>query len=242
MKLLTIILIFIWLFLGNSFGNGFKGCYKGYYLFFPIIENCIVYSEEENSIHFYTTVETLGIAKAFRKLHYEGESFLLREKRNPIFFNFIQNEKNLKVVQTYFFNNNNIIFYKKRNFKGKESIILKNVIQDSYFDPFSASLILYNSIPDIKRGYIFVFYDGKKYKIPFKLIKEEKIKINSKKYDTYVVEIKPNIKSEGLLKTKGKWYIWIDKKMKFPVKIKASFLAGTINLYLQKSVEYYSNK
>ncbi len=238
LKVLSIFLTFGFLF-GTSYGNSFKGCYKGYYLFFPIIKNCVIYKEEKNLIHFSSTVKTLGIAKAVRKIYYEGESFILKENKEPIYFNFNQNEKNLNVIQTCFFYKNKIIFYKKRNFKGKENTILKILPQEQYIDPFSASLVLYNSIPKIKKGNIFVFYDGKKYRIPFKLIKEEKIKINSKKYNTYLVEIKPNVKSEGILKTKGKWYIWIDKKMKFPVKIKASFVVGTINLYLEKRVEYH---
>ncbi len=239
MRILLSVLLLV-LFVGKSFGDSFKGCYKGYYLFFPIIQNCITYSEDKDLMKFETTVETLGIAKAFRKLYYTGESLIL--DKSPLFFNFIQNEKNLKVVQTYFFKNNKIIFFKKREFKGKEDIILRSLNKDGYTDPFSASLMLYSSVPKVKKGKILVFYDGKKYKIPFKLVKEEKVKIGSKKYETYLVEIEPNVKSEGLLKTKGKWYIWIDKNMKFPVKIKASFLAGTINLYLQKRVEYYSDK
>ncbi len=238
MKILMLILILM-LTVQSSFGKSFKGCYKGYYLFFPIVKNCLYYEEKQNFIEFYTTVDTLGVMKMLKNLHYEGTSLILKETKTPIFFNFLQNEKDLKVVQTYFFKNNHIIFYKKRNFKGKEFIILNDIVQNGYLDPFFSSLILYNSIPKVKKGNMFIFYDGKKYKIPFKLIKEEKIKVNSKKYDTYLVEIEPNIKSEGILKTKGKWFIWIDKEMKFPVKIKASFVVGTINLYLEKN---YSNK
>jgi hypothetical protein len=241
MKFLTVFLILVLSF-GNSFSKDFKGCYKGYYLFFPIIKNCIEYSDQKNFIQFNATVETLGIAKTFRKIHYYGESFVPKDNQNFSYFNFIQIEKNLKVIQTYFFNKNNIIFYKRRNFKGEENIIIKNVLKEKYIDPFLASLLLYNSVPEKKEGKLLIFYDSKKYKVPFKVIKEEKIKVNSKRYNTYLVEVKPNIKSEGILKTRGKWYVWIDKEMKFPVKIKASFLAGTINLYLERNFEYYSNK
>ncbi len=216
------------------FSKGFmyRACYKGYFFFIPVIKNCIEYTENEKTGFFKTDVETVGILKIFKNVHYTGISVM--ENQNSKRFEFIQKEKNLKVFYRY-------IFYKgyvkteKRKKEGKKVFIDKKVVplDSKYQDVFTASVQMFKSLKKTKKGKIFVFYDNKTYSIPYKREKEEIIKIGRKKYSVYRVILKPRIKGEGLIKTKGNWILWIDKHTGFPVKVKAVFDKGI--MYLKRS-------
>ncbi len=225
-KLLTLLLFF-----NLAFGESiiFKGCFKGYYFFIPIIENCITYIEDGNTGKFLTDVHTIGIAKVFKDLKYTGIALSEKDKSKKFFFK--QKEKNLTVEYWYEFNRDKILTKKTVRkgsvIKRKQSIVPN---EEGYLDPFIASVVLFKTFDKKPTGYLKIFFDGKKYKIPYKVSGKDTIKLSGKRYRCYVVELKPEVKGEGLLKTKGKWKVWIDEKTHFPVKVKAVFDKGIIYL------------
>ncbi len=219
--------LIIFLITGLSSGKEFKGCYEGKYLFFKIVKNCVDFSYKNDEYYFFSDVRSIGIGKVFKDIHYYG--FSLSNSDNPFYFEFIQNEKELISKQYLFFTPKNIIFQK---LKPNVNIIKLYSNDNKYLDVFLASLKFYEKIPEQKKGKIKLFFNGKKYTVPYKYIKEEKIKTDAGKFKTYKVYVYPEIQGESLLKTKGKWIVWIDKKTKFPVKIYSSFIFGTIRLEL----------
>lgn len=53
-----------------------------------------------------------------------------------------------------------------------------------------------------------------------------------KKWNTYKILVVPEVKTTGLLTPRGKWYIWIDKEYLFPVRLKISFVIGSVNAWI----------
>jgi hypothetical protein len=211
-------------------------CYRGYYLFFPVIVDCITY--EENKIKAYAYSTPLG--SLFKKVKYEGSS-TYENKNNKLAskdFFFIQQEGKHKLIHTYIFKKNKIIYqkrhYKLKNdryfFKEEKKKIFR--IKERFFDPFTSSVYLYKIIKTNKQGNIPIFYDGKFYKVPFKVEKEEKLKIDGKIYKTTKVFLNPKFETKGLLKPTGNWYLWIDNNLNIPVKMKINFTIGSFRLII----------
>jgi len=53
-------------------------------------------------------------------------------------------------------------------------------------------------------------------------------------YDTWKVLLVPKVETKGLLKPKGKWFIWVDKETNIPVKLRINFTIGSVTAYLKK--------
>ena len=68
--------------------------------------------------------------------------------------------------------------------------------------------------------------------MPFKVQKEEKIKLNGKIYKALKVYLHPEFKTKGLLKPTGNWYLWIDEKLNIPIKMNIKFTIGSFKLIL----------
>ncbi len=232
MRRLGILLLFV-LYVVQAFSKEihFSTCYKGYYFFIPVIKNCISYDEIDGKGKFTTNVKTIGILKAFKDIKYTGIA-LSKNNFSERFF-FIQRERDFSVEYWYEFREN-LIFSNKTVKKGGNIKRFSKVIdnKDRYLDPFTASVLLFKNFKTRKEGFMKIFFNGKKYKIPYRLSGKEIIKAGKRQYRCYVVLVEPDLKGEGLLKIKGQWKLWIDEKTGFPVKVKAVFDKGII--YLKK--------
>ncbi len=225
--------LFLLLFSFFSFSYALETCYKGYYLFLPLVEDCITYKENKISAYAHST----PLGSLFKKVEYKGHS-IYKKNLQPEFFYFVQKEGNKKMIHRYKFSKDYILFEKeiyklKENEYKFQKKITKKIKNESYFDPFTASIYLYKKIKEKKEGVLKIFYDGKGYKVPFKVVKKEKIEIEGKKYKTTKVYLHPNFKTKGLLRPTGNWYIWIDEKLNIPVKLKLTFTIGSFKLLLE---------
>jgi len=215
----------------HSFSKGleYKACYRGYYFFIPVIENCIQYSENGNDALFKTTVKTIGVLRLLKNVEYRGFSVMKSQRSEK--FEFYQKEKNLEVVYRYVFHKGFVETEKRKKNRNKVFIDKKRIyLDEKYQDVFTASVSMFKNFKNKKKGKMFIFYDGKTYTIPYYLKDEDRIKVGKVEYNSYRVILKPNIRGEGLLKTRGKWIVWIDKRTGFPIKVKAVFDKGIIYL------------
>ncbi|RUM50112.1 MAG: hypothetical protein DSY47_02520 [Hydrogenothermus sp.] len=220
-----------------SFSYSLEVCYKGYYIFFPIIVDCINYEPKKVEAYAYST----PFGSLFKKVKYEGNSKYTYENSILVSkqFYFIQQEGKHKYIHHYVFKENTIL-YEKRHYKLKnDKYIFKDKKQKTFktkeifFDPFTSSVYLYKAIKSKKSGYIPIFYDGRFYKVPYKVEKKEKINIDGKIYKTQKVYLNPEFKSKGLLKPTGNWYLWIDENLNIPVKMQVKFTIGSFRLVLK---------
>ncbi|WP_293449156.1 DUF3108 domain-containing protein [Persephonella sp.] len=227
----VIFLLFLSIF---SFSYALETCYKGYYFFLPLVEDCITY--EKNKISAYAHSTPLG--SLFKRVEYKGYS-IHKENLKPEFFYFVQKEGNKKMIHKYRFSEDYIFFekeiYKLEGNRYKfQKKLTKKIKNKDYFDPFTASIYLYNVIKRKKEGFLNIFYDGRRYKVPFKVLKDENLEINSEKHRTKKIYLHPDFKTKGLLKPTGNWYIWVDKKLDIPVKLELTFTIGSFKLLLEK--------
>jgi hypothetical protein len=79
-----------------------------------------------------------------------------------------------------------------------------------------------------------MFYDDKKYHIPYKVVGEEEIKVPAGNYYARVVDVSPNVETKGLLRPKGKWKLWIEKDNLFPVRMQLFFVLGSVRALLEE--------
>lgn len=206
-------------------------------MFFPIIVDCINY--EAKKVEAYASSTPFG--SLFKKVKYEGNSKYTYENSILVSkqFYFIQQEGKHKYIHHYVLKRNTIL-YEKRHYKLKnDKYIFKDNKQKTFktkeifFDPFTSSVYLYKAIKSKESGYIPIFYDGRFYKVPYKVEKKERINIDGKIYKTQKVYLNPEFKSKGLLKPTGNWYLWIDENLNIPVKMQVRFTIGSFRLVLK---------
>ena len=226
-------LFFFLLFLFSfSLSKELEVCYKGYYIIVPVVKNCIWYKDNVTAAYAYST----PLGSLFKKVKYYGYS--IHKGLSPKNFYFVQNEGVHRYIHDYKFQKRKI-YFKKMHFKiknGKE--VLKKKIEKAiqvkrrYFDPFLASDYLYEITKIYKKGVVPIFFDGKFYTVPFKVLKVSKFTLKGKTYNVRKVLLKPDIKTSGLLRPKGDWIIWIDETMHIPIKMQLSFTVGSFKLIL----------
>ena len=235
MKLLILITI-----ASISLSKELNACYKAYFFIFPVAKSCITYRIEGNLMKISSEIKTVGVGSIAHKVHNRGGAIIKLDSLEPKHFFFKQKEGRYRRDMNYMFNiNKNKIDMHVIKYKGTTENIereyKKSLTYDGYNDPFTASIKLYLEAGSKKKGYIFLFYDGRKYKIPYFLIGEEEVEGRK----TWYIEVEPNIKTGGLLKPEGKWYLWIDKEMKIPIKMELEFIIGST---LVKLTEIKGNK
>ena len=230
---LKIIFSFLFLF---SFSYALEVCYKGYYLIFPLVVDCINYKKGKIEAYAYST----PFGSLFKKVRYEGYSeYIYNNNLLSKRFYFVQQEGRHKYIHNYVFRKNSIFYEKKHYklengeyvFKEKKQKVFK--VNEIYFDPFTSSIYLYKIIRSKKDGYIPIFYDGRFYKVPYKIESKENLNINGKIYKTQKVYLNPKFESKGLLRPTGNWYLWIDESLNIPVKMQVKFTIGSFKLVLK---------
>ncbi len=196
--------------------------------------SCISYKIKGSLLEIKSFIETVGVGKLAHKVNNKGGAKIKLGSLHPEHFFFHQEEGRFKRSMVYYFNEeDNSIKIKVTKYKGLTDEVEKVVDEihsyDGYKDPFTASIDLYTEVGSRKKGYLKIFYDGRKYKIPYFVVGEEMIDGR----EVWLVEVEPDIKTEGLMKPKGKWYLWIDKRRRLPIKMELEFTLGSTLVELE---------
>ena len=192
-------------------------CYLVEYMFIDVAKVCISYSLDKE-ITTNIKAGTIGIVKFFKNIEYKGFSKAYSSFK-PKEFYFHQKERELDIKHHYIFKKNRVKILKKIN----EKLIryYSYIKEDFYLEPFSSSLYLFNRRNGKKAGFLPVFYNGKIYKIPYK--------IKKRKNKTEIL-INPKIEVEGIIRPRGKWVLFFKEKEIFPYKMELKIAIGKITL------------
>lgn len=212
-------------------------CFDVKIFIFKVGESCITYKYSGNEILIESFMKTVNIGSMAKRVNDNGYAIATREGLLSKKFVFYQEEGNFKRYQSYDFEVDKIKV-RETKYKGLSSEIEKDENKIYQYtgqrDPYTLALFLFQEIFKSEKGLLNLFYDDKSYKIPYEVLKDETILLNDNKFDTKKVMIKPEIKGKGLLRPKGKWFIWIDKKTKLPVKMSVGFIIGSVDVVLTK--------
>lgn len=216
-----------------TFSSELETCYKVYFWFLPVAESCVLYSKEGKRFILKSWAKTISVGKFVKPVNSWGESRLVNLK--PETFSLYQREGSFIRDHIYVFKEKGIEYrivrYKPDGDRIKEGFYRSTVY---LFDPFSASLLIYIDTPNFKETVLQMFYDEKVQNVRYRTVGEERVKVGSMHYDTWKVEIIPEVETKGVLKPKGKWYVWVDKETNIPVMLKIRFTVGSANIYLEK--------
>lgn len=216
----------------TSVANKLTACYKAYFIFLPVAETCITYEDLGKDLYISSVVRTVNVGKLVKRVYNRGQVLIEKEALKPISFKYYQEEGEFKRYQEYRFRDGKIytkeIKYKKLSDQVEKSE--EKVYQEAgYVEPYTASLLLYRDSALKNYGNILMFYDDKQYVLPYSVLGRENIDTDLGTFNTRMVEVYPNIETKGLLKPRGKWYLWVDEDSYLPVKMSLSFVIGSVN-------------
>ncbi|QWK20661.1 MAG: DUF3108 domain-containing protein [Hydrogenobacter thermophilus] len=220
-----------------SFANHLTACYKAYFLFLPVAETCITYKDEGKNLKVSSIVRTINVGKLVKRVYNRGQATIDKDPLSPVRFEYYQEEGEFKRYQEYKFKDGKI-YVKEVKYKKLTDEIERNEEKvykySGYVEPYTASLILYRDSAIKSYGTVLMFYDEKDYVLPYSVIKKEYADTEVGGFNTRVVEVSPNIETKGLLKPKGRWYLWLDEETYLPVKMRLSFVIGGVEAVLTK--------
>ncbi len=208
-------------------------CYSVYFLFFPVAESCVIYRYEGSRLLIRSWVKTVVVGRIVKRVNSWGEAEIIGFR--PLTFELYQREGSFKRDHRYVFDDRGVLYrivkYEDKGKKVEEGFLSSSII---LVDPFTATFLIYTDTPNFVRSTIPLFYDAKVQHIDYRTVGEEKVEIFGKVYDTWKVVLIPRIETRGVLKPKGRWVLWIDKKTLIPVRLKVGFTLGSVHVYLRK--------
>lgn len=220
-----------------AFSQELRACYKAYLFFLPVAETCITYSKNGKTLNSESFVRTINVGKLVKRVYNKGRAQTLLPDMEPKYFYYYQEEGEFKREQEYVFTGKSIKV-KEIKYKGLSQEVEKREEKEykyeGFVDPYTAGLMLYRDSAKFDKGTIKMFYDDKEYWLPFGVISKERVEVPAGVFETRVVEVHPNIETKGLLKPKGRWYLWIDEKTNLPVKMALKFVIGSATVKLEK--------
>ncbi|MCX7990996.1 MAG: DUF3108 domain-containing protein [Proteobacteria bacterium] len=232
-----LLLISLGFFTNTSPANAITLCYDIEIFIFKVGESCISYKDMDDEILTESFMRTVNIGSVAKRVNDKGYAIANRDGLKPKKFVFYQEEGNFKRYQSYDFEEGKIKV-RETKYKGLTDEIENDENKTYQYkgqrDPYTLALFLFKEVFKSQSGNLSLFYDDKSYLIPYQVLKDELVKIKDKKYDTKQVLIKPEIKGKGLLRPKGNWYIWVDKKTQLPVKMSVGFIIGSVDVVLAK--------
>lgn len=166
-----------------------------------------------------------------------GYAIISAKNLMPKEFFYHQEEGEFKRKQHYIFKNSRIYVKETHYVKLTDKVEREEERVypfDGYPDPYTASLVLYKNSIQNGEGVIKMFYDDRKYHIPYKVVGEEEIKVPAGNYYARVVDVTPNVETKGLLRPKGRWKLWIEKDNLFPVRMQLFFVLGSVRALLEE--------
>ncbi len=207
-------------------------CYKVYFWFLPVAESCVLYSKEGGELRIKSWAKTVVVGRLVKPVNSWGEATLMGLR--PKSFSLYQREGSYIRDHLYLFDERGIE-YRIVRYKKEGQIVKEGFFESSVylFDPFSTSFLVYLDTPNFKGGTVMIFYDGKVQSVEYRTEGEERVRVMGRVYDTWKVLLVPKIDTKGMLKPKGKWHVWVDKKTNIPVMLKVSFTIGSARVYLK---------
>ena len=212
-----------------ALSQGLEACYRVYVLFLPVAESCVKYELAQEKLTVSSWVKTVNVGRFVRRVHNWGKVELVNFK--PVYFELFQREGDYERDHYYHFTGKGVR-YNIIKFPDDEE---REEITTGFFpspitlyDPFSASLILYLDTPNRKGANLSMFYDEKLQYIFYKTVGSEQIKVGDMEFRTWKVLLIPHIVTEGTLKPRGKWLLWIDQSTLIPVLLKVNFNVGSV--------------
>ncbi|MDQ7038091.1 MAG: DUF3108 domain-containing protein [Aquificota bacterium] len=208
-------------------------CYSIYFLFLPVAESCVTYRYEGSKLLIRSWVKTVVVGRIVKRVNSWGEAEIIGFK--PLTFELFQREGDFKRDHRYVFDERGVLYrivkYGREGRKVEEGFLSSSII---LVDPFTASFMVYTDTPNFVKSTIPLFYDAKVQHIDYRTVGEEKVEIFGKIYDTWKVVLIPRIETRGVLKPKGRWILWVDKRTLIPVRLKIGFTVGSVHVYLKK--------
>ncbi len=208
-------------------------CYRVYFWSLPVAENCSLYVKEGARLKIRSWARTVVIGGIVKPVNSWGEANLLGLK--PESFSLFQREGSYVRDHLYLFEDRGVRFriirYKSEGRTVKEGFFESSVY---LFDPFSTSLLIYLDTPNLMGGTVPIFYDEKLQSVDYRTVGEEVVEVFGRTYRTWKVLILPHFETRGLLKPRGRWYVWVDKDTRIPVKLRVNFTIGDVNMYLKE--------
>jgi len=211
-------------------------CYKAYYLFLPVARTCITYQLEGENLKVSSWAKTINIGGLVKRVYNYGYSIIQAKTLTPKEFFYHQEEGQFKRRQHYIFKDPKI-YVKETHYVELSDQVERTEEKiydyEGYTDPYTTSLVLYKDLRKERRGTLRMFYDDRKYHIPYAVVGEDLLEVQSVKYTTLVVDVSPNIETKGILKPKGRWKLWVDKENLFPVRMQLFFVLGSVRAVLE---------
>ncbi len=186
-------------------------------------KTCIEYERIGDYLFIKSIAKTVGLVSLVKRVEDEGYSLIYRGLVPKVFF-FKQREGRFRGVRRYVFKKGRVEVYEKI---GKKVKAYTKKLK-GYLDPYSASLKLYSCVLGKERGILKLFYGGRAYQMPYKVLGKRWIILGDKLYKTYVVEVKVNIKTESFLKPRGAWKLYLDQRFLYPIKMEVEFNVGSV--------------
>lgn len=227
MKILFLLFLILFFY---SEGRNLNTCYRAYFFFFPVAHSCILYKDSGNYIEMEAYIRTAGLGNILYRINNYGKSLISKDGRTFVFF-LLQEEGNYKRDMFYYFDKGKVSMYVVK-YSGKKKDIeytrFAKYESINAYDPIFASLLIYCHAFIKKAGKIPVFYDGNIYNIPFFVAGY------SEDEDSIIVEIKPRIRTSGIIKPAGEWIVWIDHTSGVPIRMELEFTIGSASVVLKK--------
>jgi len=212
-------------------------CYKAYYAFFPVAQTCITYKLQGEDLVVSSYAKTINVGGLVKRVYNHGHAVISAKNLMPKEFFYHQEEGEFKRRQHYIFKNSKI-YVKETHYVELTDKVEREEERvysfDGYPDPYTASFVLYKNSIRNGEGIIKMFYDDRKYHIPYKVVREEEIKVPAGNYYARVVDVSPNVETKGLLRPKGRWKLWIEKDNLFPVRMQLFFVLGSVRAILEE--------
>jgi hypothetical protein len=181
--------------------------------------------------------KTINVGGLVKRVYNYGYAVISAKNLTPKEFFYHQEEGEFKRKQYYIFNNSKI-YVKETHYVELTDKVEREEERvypfDGYPDPYTASLVLYKNSIQNGEGVIKMFYDDRKYHIPYKVVGEEEIKVPAGNYYARVMDVTPNVETKGLLRPKGRWKLWIEKDNLFPVRMQLFFVLGSVRALLEE--------
>ncbi len=225
------ILLLILLLPSLLFAEHIKLCFKAYYFIFPVGYSCLkVHKDRKGVLRIRGEARSVFLGSLLGGIEITSRSkadFSLRSKR---FLLRIKEGKNLEIHIYEFVGNS--VKYEIRLRKGKVLKVVKGKIKvERPLDPLSLSLYILLIASKLKKKCTF-FYGGKIQSVSFRMVGRENLERLNRNWNTLKIRVVPKVRTSSFLKPKGVWFVWIDEKLRIPIRIKVSFTLGSANLWL----------
>lgn len=214
-----------------------KACYRAYLFYMPAAETCITYRLEGKNLRVSSFVRTVNVGKLVKRVYNRGSATVGLPELEPRYFSYYQEEGDFKRYQEYRFEEGKIKVLEIKYVELTDKIERREEKEYRYrgfVDPYTASLMLYRDSARTDKGTVKMFYDDKEYWIPYSVVGRERVETPAGSFLARKLEVYPNIETKGLLKPKGKWYLWIDEESNLPVRMDLKFVIGSAYARLEK--------